>query len=153
MANVVGVNYKIPQGQYKIKEGPQSPASQKPLTTVAIRQDLEQRVQRISSDYINDVLEENTNYHTQLISDYNTNLGRKKYDAETSLGIHGFDERNERGSRLLNILQEHGLYSMNYFFVKRLQRKWTWISPDGKPKNDMDYIITNRKEKVYDVES
>ncbi|KAH0999124.1 hypothetical protein HUJ05_005177, partial [Dendroctonus ponderosae] len=99
---------------------------------------------------INDELEENTNYHTLLISNLNTKLGRKKDEAETSLGTHGFDERNERGSTPQLLPRTLSLFN-NYFFAKRLQRKWTWISSDGNTKNEIDCIITNRKEKVHDV--
>ena len=40
---------------------------------------------------------------------------------------------------------------MNSFFSGKIQRKWTWASADGTTKNEIDYIITNRKPTVRNV--
>lgn len=40
---------------------------------------------------------------------------------------------------------------MNSFFPGKVQRKWTWASPDGVTKNEIDYIITNHKSIVKNV--
>lgn len=29
-------------------------------------------------------------------------------------------------------------------FKKNRESMWTWISPDGKTKNEIDFIVTNR---------
>lgn len=52
---------------------------------------------------------------------------------------------------LLDFLLQHRLYAMNTFFKKAPHRKWTWSSPDGVTKNEIDYIITNKREIVNDV--
>lgn len=68
------------------------------------------------------------------------------------MGDYSYGERNERGDMLVNYLQEHQLFQMNsFFFEKKPKRKWTWISPDGKTKNEIDFIISNRKDIVHDV--
>lgn len=76
-------------------------------------------------------------------------MGPKQNTSETALGKFGYGERN--GSRLLNYLQQHGFYAMNSFFGKKSQNRWTWISPDGRKKSEIDYIFSNRKKIVYDV--
>lgn len=40
---------------------------------------------------------------------------------------------------------------MNGFFKKSPQRKWTWASPDGVTRNEIDFIITNNRNMVHDV--
>lgn len=102
-------------------------------------------------DNLNEALKECPAHYTLLIGDFNAKLGRRQDESENPLGNHGYGERNERGVKLLNFLQEHGLYSMSSFFDKKPQQKWTWISPDGKTKNEIDFIISNRKEIIHDV--
>lgn len=67
------------------------------------------------------------------------------------MGNHGYSERNQRGDRLFEFLPEQNLFAMNNFLKKKPQRKWTWISPDGNTKNEIESIIANRKEIVHDV--
>lgn len=78
-------------------------------------------------------------------------LGKREDVAETSIGNYGYDQRNERGDTLLNFLQQHNIYAMNSFFPGKPQRKWTWASADGRTKNEIDFIISNRKSIVKNV--
>uniref|UniRef100_A0A8R1DKL9 Reverse transcriptase domain-containing protein n=1 Tax=Caenorhabditis japonica TaxID=281687 RepID=A0A8R1DKL9_CAEJA len=41
---------------------------------------------------------------------------------------------------------------LNTIYPKRPNRKWTWISPNGKTKNEIDFILTNRREIAVDCE-
>ncbi|XP_046976436.1 uncharacterized protein LOC124542539 [Vanessa cardui] len=40
---------------------------------------------------------------------------------------------------------------MNSFFKKRKHRKWTWMSPDGVTKYEIDFIMSTRKQIFNDV--
>ena len=40
---------------------------------------------------------------------------------------------------------------MNTQFQKKAGRRWTWRSPDGNNKNEIDYIITDKPSMVTDV--
>ncbi|XP_073967475.1 uncharacterized protein [Choristoneura fumiferana] len=55
------------------------------------------------------------------------------------------------GQMLVNFLEKEGLFLMNSFFKKQLQRKWTWQSPDTMTKNEIDFIITDKKRIFRDV--
>lgn len=57
----------------------------------------------------------------------------------------------ERGSRILNFLQKHWLYSMSSFFDEKPQPKRTSISPDGNKENEIHFFISNKKEIIDDV--
>lgn len=90
-------------------------------------------------------------YFTVLAGDFNAKLGKKQTEEETSLGCHGIGERNERGHLLLQFLLHHQLAAMNTFFKKPEHRKWTWVSPDSRTRNEIDFIITDKKQIIADV--
>lgn len=37
------------------------------------------------------------------------------------------------------------------FFKKAEHRKWPWMNPDFRTKNEIDFIITNKKTIITDV--
>lgn len=91
--------------------------------------------------------------HTMIIGDFNAKLGRK-LDTDEDLecvGRYGSGKRNERGDTLIEFLNENKLYAMNTFFQKRSNRKWTWLSPNGKTRNEIDYILASHKHIIHDV--
>ncbi|KAH1026597.1 hypothetical protein HUJ05_000237 [Dendroctonus ponderosae] len=67
-------------------------------------------------------------------------------NAETALGNFGYGERNERGEILLDFLHQEDLFAINCFFTKKPQRQWTWMSANERTKNEIDFIITNRRD-------
>ncbi|CAG5039701.1 unnamed protein product [Parnassius apollo] len=48
-------------------------------------------------------------------------------------------------------MEKEGLFMMNSFFQKRPHRKWTWSSPDGTTKNEIDFIMTTTRQLFSDV--
>lgn len=90
-------------------------------------------------------------HFTVIVGDFNAKIGRKQDESEFSLGQYGIGERNDRGNFLLQFLLEHRLNAMNTFFKKPEQRKWTWASPDGNTRNEIDFIITDKKQTIQDV--
>jgi len=67
------------------------------------------------------------------------------------MGKFGVGERNDRGDRLLEFADSRGFKIMNTFFKKKASRKWTWRSPNGTTKNEIDFILTNKPTIVKDV--
>ena len=86
-----------------------------------------------------------------LIGDFNAKVGTRQDNTENIMGRYGINDRNERGERLTQFAQYANLYIMNTFFQKNPNRKWTWESPNGTTKNEIDYILTSRKDTVRDV--
>lgn len=86
-----------------------------------------------------------------LCGDFNAKMGTKVAEEETALGNFGTPGRNERGETLLTYLLQNNLYQMNSFFFKKQHRRWTWQSPDGKTRNEIDFIITDKKRIIKDV--
>uniref|UniRef100_A0A8R1DTY9 Reverse transcriptase domain-containing protein n=1 Tax=Caenorhabditis japonica TaxID=281687 RepID=A0A8R1DTY9_CAEJA len=68
------------------------------------------------------------------------------------LGGHGTGQRSDNGDRLVNFAFSSRVSILNTIYPKRPSRKWTWISPNGKTKNEIDFILTNRREIAVDCE-
>ena len=84
-------------------------------------------------------------YYTVVMGDFNAKLGVQEY-GESRVGVFGYGCRNHREQMLVNFLESQGLFLMNYFFQKKPQRKWTWQSPDGVTKNEIDFIMSNKQQ-------
>uniref|UniRef100_A0A8R1IHH1 Reverse transcriptase domain-containing protein n=1 Tax=Caenorhabditis japonica TaxID=281687 RepID=A0A8R1IHH1_CAEJA len=68
------------------------------------------------------------------------------------VGGHGTGQRSDNGDRLGNFAFSSRVSILNTIYPKRPNRKWTWISPNGKTKNEIDFILTNRREIAVDCE-
>lgn len=102
-------------------------------------------------DDIRDAISGQKAHYTILCGDFNAKTGARLNDAESSLGSHGLEGRNDRGDTLLGFLLQNNLFQMNSFFPKRQNKRWTWRSPDGRTKNEIDFIISDKKYIVKDV--
>ena len=84
------------------------------------------------------------------MGDFNAKVGKSKA-GESIVGNHGIGQRNERGDKLVNFAERYGLKITNTFFQKREGRKWTWKSPNGITKNEIDFILTDEIDNIKDV--
>lgn len=87
-----------------------------------------------------------------VMGDFNAKIGCPRVEESFIMGKYGIGERNERGERLIDFAAENKLSIMNTFFKKKESRKWTWISPDKKTKNEIDFILTNSPKIVTNIE-
>ncbi|XP_030753938.1 craniofacial development protein 2-like [Sitophilus oryzae] len=94
---------------------------------------------------------ENTHY-VIITGDFNGKIGKKQLGDTNYIGNFGLGERNDRGDMLVNFLNNEKLYCMNTFYQKQTQKKWTWRSPDGRVKNQIDFILTNKNTICKDVD-
>nr|ADI61810.1 endonuclease-reverse transcriptase [Bombyx mori] len=102
-------------------------------------------------DDITRALHDTTKAHFNVVmGDFNAKVGVQTCD-ESVLGSFGYGCRNHRGQMLVNFLQRERLFLMNSFFKKKPQRKWTWLSPDAVTKNEIDFIMTDKKHIFRDV--
>jgi hypothetical protein len=85
-----------------------------------------------------------------IMGDFNAKLGKRK-DGERFIGPHRLHERNERGERMSSWVEANRLHVMNTWFKKRMGRRWTWRSPSGKTRNEIDYILVDTKRIICDV--
>lgn len=54
-------------------------------------------------------------------------------------------------ANLVNFAEHHRLVIGNTLFQKKENRKWTWISPNATTKNEIDFILSNKKRIIKDV--
>ena len=86
-----------------------------------------------------------------VIGDFNSKLGKMRDGLETPLGPYGYKLRNDRGEKLTNFTLNNNLKIANTFSKKRDGRRWTWESPDGRTKNEIDFIITEKLNIIKNI--
>ena len=52
---------------------------------------------------------------------------------------------NEAGQRLIEFCQEHAMVIANTLFQQHKRRLYTWTSPDGQHRNQIDYILCSQR--------
>ena len=57
----------------------------------------------------------------------------------------GFGIRNEAGQRLTEFCQENTLVIANTLFQQHKKRLYTWTSPDGQHRYQIDYILCSQR--------
>ena len=60
-------------------------------------------------------------------------------------GKFGLGIRNEAGQRLIEFRQENALVITNTLFQQHKRRCYTWTSPDGQDRNQIDYILCSQR--------
>jgi len=78
-----------------------------------------------------------------IMGDWNAKIGQGEEPG--TVGRHGLGNRNEAGERLLEFCEENALVLANTYFELPERRLYTWTSPDGQCKNQIDYILGRRR--------
>ena len=60
-------------------------------------------------------------------------------------GKFGLGVRNEAGQRLIEFCQENALVIANTLFQQHKRRHYTWTSPGGQYRNQIDYILCSQR--------
>ena len=79
-----------------------------------------------------------------IMGDFNACVG-EGIDKECGIGSYGLGKRNERGDMLANFCQANDMIVTNTIFQQPLRRRWTWLSPDGNTRNQIDYILVDKE--------
>lgn len=97
-----------------------------------------------------DTIEE-SNKNKIVMGDFNSQIGCQQEGEKNVIGLYSQGKRNKNGQKLIDLALESNLRIMNTYYKKKINRKWTWISPDGKHKNEIDFILTNKPNLFNDV--
>lgn len=89
-------------------------------------------------------IEEHIN-HLTLVEDFNAKVRKKLNQEQATIGNFGYGGRNERGTTLMNYLEEQGFYALNSFYNRKPQRRWTCLSPNRTTINEIEYILSSKK--------
>ena len=85
-----------------------------------------------------------------IIGDWNAKVGSQETPGVT--GKFGLGVQNEAEQRLIEFCQENALVIANTLLQQQKRRLYTWISPDVRLCNQIDYILCSRMmEKLYAV--
>ena len=83
-----------------------------------------------------------------LMGDFNAKVGTNYTESMPDVvGKYSLGETNERGLRLLQFCSLNKYVLTNTVYNHKPNRRFTWISPDGKTKNQIDFIITSQDDK------
>ena len=77
------------------------------------------------------------------IGDWNAKVGSKETPGVT--GKLGLGVQNEAGQRLIEFCQENALVIANTLFQQHKRRLYTWTSPDGQHRNQIDCILCSQR--------
>ena len=78
-----------------------------------------------------------------IIGDWNAKVGGQETPGVT--GKFGPGVQNEEGQRLIEFCQENPLVIANILFQQHKRRLYTWTSPDGQHRNQIDYILCSQR--------
>ena len=79
----------------------------------------------------------------QKLGDWDAKVGSQEITGVTRK--FGLEVQNEEGQRLTEICQENVLVIANTFFQQHKRRLYTWTSPDGQHRNQIDYILCSQR--------
>ena len=78
-----------------------------------------------------------------ITGDWNTKVGSQETSGVT--GKFGLGVQNEPGQRLIGFCHENALVIANTLFQQHKRRLYTWTSPDGQYRNQIDYIFCSQR--------
>ena len=78
-----------------------------------------------------------------IIGDWNAKVGSRVTPGVT--GKFGLGVQNEVGQKLIEFCQENTLFIANTLFQQHKRRLYTWPSPDGQHRNQINYILCSQR--------
>ena len=78
-----------------------------------------------------------------IIGDWNAKVGSPEIPGIT--GKFGLGVQNEAGQTLTEFCQEKTQVIANTLFQQHKKQLYTWTSPDGKYRNQTDYILCSQR--------
>ena len=78
-----------------------------------------------------------------IIGDWNAKVGSQEIPGVA--GKFGLGVQNKAGQRLTEFCQENALVIANTLFQQHKRSLYTWTSPDGQHRNQIDYILCSQR--------
>ncbi|ETN74712.1 endonuclease/exonuclease/phosphatase family protein [Necator americanus] len=89
-------------------------------------------------------------FYKVIIGYFNAKVGPRRTPEELHIGTHGL-QWNDEGERLSEFIMTTKTIHGNSQFQKSSSLRWTWESPGGGYRNEIDYIIVNKRFCLTDV--
>ena len=78
-----------------------------------------------------------------VMGDMNAKVGKGRHG--NTEGEYGLGARNERGELFIKWCEANNQVITNTWFKQHVRRRWTWMSPGNRYKNQIDYICINQR--------
>src|SRR6187399_193607 len=78
-----------------------------------------------------------------VMGDFNGKVGENR--EEDIVGPFGLGSRNENGQYVVDFCTRHKLHVTNTWFQQKISAQHTWVSPDGVTKNQIDYVLVDKR--------
>jgi hypothetical protein len=90
-----------------------------------------------------------------LLGDYNAKLGRENFYKPTIGNKSLYQDSNDNGVRIINIVTSQNLVVKSTMLPHRKLHKYLWTSPDGKIHNQIYHILIDGRwhSRILDVRS
>ncbi|KAK6730210.1 hypothetical protein RB195_006959 [Necator americanus] len=99
---------------------------------------------------LEEVIRKEKSFYKFVVGDFNAKLA-KAIEEEYRIRRFGLGNQNGNGNRLAGLLSAARLFYGNSLFMKKDHRRWTWESPNGATRAEIDHILTNRRWCQLDV--
>ncbi|KAK6735253.1 hypothetical protein RB195_018435 [Necator americanus] len=83
-------------------------------------------------------------FYKVIIGDFNAKVGPRRTPEELHIGTHGL-QWNDQGERLAEFIMTTKTIHGNSQFQNPSSLRWTWESPGGGYRNEIDHIIVNKR--------
>ncbi|XP_043063190.1 craniofacial development protein 2-like [Drosophila yakuba] len=80
-----------------------------------------------------------------LMGDFNAKIGPNNTGLRSVMGQHGTGTRNDNGERLVELCQLFQMVIGGTIFPHKDVHKYSWTSPSGNTRNQIDHICISRK--------
>ena len=78
-----------------------------------------------------------------VMGDFNAKVGSLRH--EDTVGPFGLGRKNERGEKLTEWASMNDMAVGNTWYKHPMRRLWTWKSPGDSARNQIDYILINKR--------
>ncbi|KAK6762055.1 hypothetical protein RB195_022956 [Necator americanus] len=99
---------------------------------------------------LEEVIRNEKSFYKFVVGDFNAKLG-KATEEEYRVERFGLGDWNENGNRLVELLPAARLFHENSLSMEKNNRRWTWESPNGATRAEVDHILTNPRWCLRDV--
>ena len=79
-----------------------------------------------------------------IMGDFNAKVGSNGTE-RSIVGVHGLGDRNDRGQLLVDFCAANELMVTNTLFRQHPRRLYTWTSPRGSYRNQIDYLLIRKR--------
>ncbi|KAK6757255.1 hypothetical protein RB195_015214 [Necator americanus] len=99
---------------------------------------------------LEEVIHNEKSFYKFVVGDFNAKR-RKATEEEYRIERFEVGDRDENDNRLAALLSASRLFHGNSLFMKKDHRWWTWESPNGATRAEIDHILANRRWCLLDV--